>query len=176
MNAEPVFGPLTLNSFRPFGNNWKEDVDGPRVTQEDLAEIFYEVTLRTSRVAQWVRTCLPKEGDPKYIIDSSTGDKYLNHPIKMERIILGFCLVGTTLLSPFMLVCKAVSTVFHTVSFYHFRATRSFSLGLQKTGIEIVQTILYPVGLVGIAGASLYGQFFPRNGDKLTTSINRLFA
>lgn len=143
---------LTLNDFKPV-NSWTEDPDPNEV---------YDT------------------GGPMYIIDQSTGEKYLNHsPLAKLVVFLILATVGTP-------VCHTLSMIGHTayriaklMTGAHFWIPKENekAYSLKKRGLEAAEDLLKivtaPLVLCALEASAIYAFFRPLDGSKLYASFER---
>ncbi len=116
-------------------------------------------------------------GNPKFVIDRSTGKKYLNESksvIKFKCILLA---IGT----PFVHIPCAIGNMAYRVAIvssgYRFWSeegrNQCFSTNCLETSIDGLRVITQPVSFIGLEAASIYGLIKPRDGRKLYASIEK---
>lgn len=145
---------ITLKDFQPI-NTWKLEENGAKF-------LGY-----------------PYTNAPKFLIDNSTGRRYLNE----DKHIVGFKCFLVSLATPFLHpVASLVNVALRVVrlaTFFHFwvpddRETKyNFSARFKKAGKDLLRIIATPLGLLSLELAALYGLFRPYDGRKLCASIER---
>ncbi len=141
---------VTLRDFQPI-NTWKPDLDGQR----------------------W------SDGDPKHLIDMSTGRKYWNESKSCVGFKCFLLTLGTPIVHSIASLANVAYRIVKLISFSHFWITKgseksySFKERLKDAGKDLVRVITAPIVLVGLELAAIYGMFTPYNGRKLYASIER---
>jgi hypothetical protein len=147
---------LTLKHFNPY-SLWAED--------KNSSSKFYN-------------------GASQYIVDTSTGDKYLNE----DRGVIWFKCALLTLGTPFVhTIAAVVLTVINLVkllSFYHFwkelenneYGTKDYNFQRRclDAGTDLLRIILAPISVILLELAAVWGMIAPRDGRKLYASTEQL--
>jgi len=167
--------PLTINDFRPCCNGWHEDTSGIKVNHAEGSTSckVFEIIKAFHSLEHL------KEGSPLFIIDKSTGHRYINTPKERLRDN-NFVTMAVSILSlPTMILNISVMKTLRVVSFYHFwkdsEVTLTLSDRLKSTAADIARVVALPLAILGLTLSPVYGLISPRNGEKMFTSIQRAF-
>ncbi len=123
--------------------------------------------------------CCPNHrGQPKFLIDESTGRKYLN---ESKGCVRGKCILlslGTPFVHPIVSIANIVYRVLKIISFANFWLPKEgdnydFKGRLKDTGIDLARIVLTPITIIALELSSIYGWFSPYNGRKLYATIER---
>lgn len=144
---------LSLKDFQPI-NHWDVDVNGEKFDRRYI-----------------------ERGTPKFIIDASTGKRYLNESTVVIRIKCGLLVLGTPLFhvpSGIGNIAYRAAIVFTGYHFWsHKRKNKSFSANCLATSRDGLRIIAQPFSIIGLEAASIYGIFNPHDGRKLYASIEK---
>lgn len=118
--------------------------------------------------------------EPQFIIDKSTGRRYLNESKGWIRFKCFWITLGTPLIHGFMSIVNIIYRVFKTLlggEFWFWRVgfSYNFKARIINVGIDLLRIVLTPIALLGLQLASLYGVFNPLDGRKLYTMIERCY-
>ena len=163
---------ITLGNSQPIKHGWKVDVDGEKW--------------------EYGEEC----GLPKYIIDQSTGEKYLNESEEVVRIKCGLLFFGTFIVHPLASVIKIYNLLtsshfcddkgkgtdsIDSVVCSHFginkngkKSNYNFTARLADAGIDFLRIIATPFSILALLFATLYGLYSPYDGRKLYATIERV--
>lgn len=144
---------MTSVNLRDFqlSNQWELDSDGPK----------------------W------SDGDPKYLIDKTTGRKYWNESKDCVRFKCFLLTLGTPIVHSIASLVNMAHRIMKLVTFSHFRMDKegeksySFKERLKDAGKDLLRVVTTPIAFVGLELAAIYGMFSPYNGRKLYASIER---
>lgn len=145
---------ITLNHFRLF-SDWDVDVSGDK---------FYS-------------------GKPKFIIDTSTGDKYFNEDKDVIWFKCALLTLGTPLVHAVAAIVTALANLARLITFYHFwktlddkkdhKATYDFGTRFLDAGRDVFHVLFAPISVVLLELSAVIGLFSPRDGRKLYASTER---
>ena len=142
---------LTLRDFQ-LCTDWREEVDGEKFLDET----------------------------PKYIIDQSTGRKYLNESDALVRFkFVIFAIAGTPVVHSLSLACHVVYRIAKLITASHFwiykenESEYSFTCRLEDAAVDLLKVAMAPLVLIGLELSAVYGIFNPRDGRKLFASLER---
>lgn len=115
---------------------------------------------------------------PRYVIDESTGEKYLNESFSTLRQKLALAFVGSVFLQPLLITCQVALSVLKIISCYPMWAEGD-ELSLQDRvvdmGKEACKVALSPLVLTMLIISPLWGMVFPNDGRKLYASTELYF-
>jgi len=140
-------------------------------------------------VSQWsveengekFQNCCPSHGgQPKWLIDGSTGRKYLNESKGCVRTKCILLTLGTPLYHSIAAMAMVVSKIFRVITFANFWLPKegdgyNFKGRLKDVGKDVAGIFLLPLAIVGLELSNIYGWISPYNGRKLYASIERVF-
>lgn len=138
-------------------NDWEVDQEGPK--WYDSSKKIYE---------------------PKFIIDKSTGRRYLNETPGWIRFKCFWLTLGTPLIHGFMASVNIIYRIFKTLigaQFWLIRREPSYNFKARviDVGVDMLRIVLTPLALIGLQFAAIYGMFNTRDGRKLYATIERLY-
>ncbi len=145
---------VTFRDFQPI-NNWTLESGGERCS------------------------CEVHRGQPKFLIDQTTGRKYYNQPEEEVRYRCFVLALATPIVYSIISVANIARRILNLVTLSHFwiekEGETKYSLleRLADAGKDILRIVAAPVSIVGLELASLYGWFRPYDGRKLYASIER---
>ena len=146
---------LSYNHFHPY-SLWTVDKTGPA---------FYN-------------------GKKQFIIDSRTGDRYLNEDLPVIWFKCFLLSVGTPIIHTMAAIVKVVFNLLKLISFYDFWKTIDDSSKENKAnynltkrsfdaGSNVLNIVFAPIAVLLLEFAALYGMIMPRGGRKLYASLER---
>jgi len=137
---------LILKDFQPL-NIWEVDTNGK----------------------QW-----PK-GGAKFLVDTSTGRKYLKEDTSLIRKKCAALVLGTLVIQSVTAILNIATRVFAIVKLLCFwQGELTFKARLLETRDHFLKIIATPFALIGMLFASMYGVIRPYDGRKLYASMERL--
>jgi hypothetical protein len=146
---------VTLKDFQPI-NHWKLDLDGK----------IYPCGEGGKKV-------------PQFIIDQTTGRRYLNESRKVVGIKCFLLTLATPCVHPVASIANVAYRILKLISFSHFwinkggEAKYNFKARLADAGIDLLRIVATPISIIGLELAAFYGCFRPYDGRKLYASIER---
>lgn len=126
------------------------------------------------------------DGKKVNVIDSSTGDKYVNDERNTIRLKCTMLLFSVPIMHGFIALLDIVIRLMKCLSFYHFwkiKKGRVSTISIPQPGLsvraysfvlDLVHIILAPICLICMELSALYGLFLPNNGRKLYNNFERL--
>lgn len=146
---------LSLKHFHPY-SIWATDQTGP---------YFYN-------------------GKKKFIVDSSTGDKYLNENSPVIWFKCFLLAVGTPIVHAMAAIVKVIFNLLKLISFYDFWKTieddnkenkSDYNLAKRTldAGSNVINILFAPIAVLLLECSALYGLIMPRDGRKLYASFER---
>lgn len=127
-----------------------------------------------------------RDGKKVNVIDSSTGDKYVNDERNTIRLKCTMLLFSVPIMHGFIALLDIVIRLMKCLSFYHFWKIKkgrvstisipqpSLSVRAYSFVLDLVHIILAPICLICMELSALYGLFLPNNGRKLYNNFERL--
>ncbi len=124
-------------------------------------------------------------GKKRFIVDSRTGDKYLNEDLPVIWLKCFLLSVGTPIVHAVAAVVKIVFNLLKLISLYDFwkkiddsnkenKANYNFTKRSLDAGSNILNIVFAPIAVILLEFAALYGMITPRDGRKLYASLERL--
>lgn len=139
---------VTLKDFQPV-NEWKLDSKGEKF----------------------------RSGEPVYLIDQSTGRKYLNEDQDIVRFKCLLLSIGTPFVHAVAGLLNVAYRILKLVTFSHFWMNNQTKYNLKErfsdAGSDLLKIIATPISYFALELAALYGLFRPYDGRKLYASIER---
>lgn len=124
--------------------------------------------------------CKEHKGLAKFIIDQTTGKRYLNESRLCVRIKCLMLLVGTPVIHPIMAICNIAFRILKLVTFSHFWAEKdgesTYNLQERRADAkkDILRTVATPFSIIALEFAALYGVFRPYDGRKIYASLEKI--
>lgn len=119
-------------------------------------------------------------GQPMYLIDNTTGRRYLNESKTIVRIKCFLLTLGTPLAHPFVSIINIAYRILKLISLSHFWIEKkneekkyNFKARSADAGYDLLRIFATPVSIVCLELAALYGCFRPYDGRKLYASLER---
>ncbi len=120
-------------------------------------------------------------GEKAYIVDSRTGDKYLNEDLCVIRFKCALLTIGTPIVHTIAAVTHMLYNAVKLLSFYHFWKTlddvkeNQSDYGLNQrvsdAKSDAFHILFAPINILLLECAALYGMLLPHNGRKLYASL-----
>lgn len=144
---------IQWRDFQPV-NNWIPDVKGEK----------------------W--GCCAEQAEPKFLMDESTGRKYLNESKGIVRFKCILLTLGTPFVHPIASLFNAAYRIIKIVSLSHFWLPRAekgyhFKARVLSACKDLLRVVAWPLTIVGLELAAIYGWIRPYDGRKLYASIER---
>jgi hypothetical protein len=144
---------VTLKDFQPI-NNWKVDSEGEKFV-----------------------CCPAHRGAPRFLIDETTGRRYLNESSGVVGFKCFLLTLGTPFVHPLAMIANLAYRILKIVTLSHFWAARyekyTFEERLTELGKDLLRIVANPIAIVGLELAAIYGWFRPYDGRKLYATIER---
>jgi hypothetical protein len=147
---------IVRGDFQLF-NRWKVDTDGERYRSGEFGKL----------------------GEPKYLIDQTTGRKYGNETKGTVRLKCFLLCFGTPIAHSVAAVINVIYRIVKLVTLSHFWIAKSgerkynFTARLADAGKDVLRILLQPFSIIGLELSALFGVFTPYNGRKLYATIER---
>jgi len=146
---------VSLGDFKPL-SKWEIDYDGEKF-----------------------KSSFGDEDNPKYIIDTATGRRYLNESRRVIRIKCAIIALGTPFIHIPCGVLNMVVRIAKLFTGYHFwplkqnAPVKGFTNNCLEFSKDELRIITQPFSIIGLQIASFYGIFNPYDGRKLYATIER---
>lgn len=138
-----------LSDFVP-SSSWEPDVNGPKY---------------------WYG------GTPKYIIDGATGRRYLNESEDLVKYKCELLSAATPIVHTITGAVQAGVLLGKILTLSHFSTAPTAPTASEQwanAGKDLLRIVAFPVAMIGLECAAIYGIFQPYNARKIYTSIERL--
>lgn len=117
----------------------------------------------------------------RYIVDSRTGDKYLNEDLSVIRFKCALLTLGTPIVHTLAAIAHMVYNLVKLLSFYHFWKTlndvkeNQSGDSLEKRSLDVKSDVFHilfaPINILLLEFSALYGVLMPHNGRKLYANL-----
>ena len=122
--------------------------------------------------------------EAKFIIDSRTGDKYLNEDLATIRYKCFLLSLGTPLVHAIAAIIKVIFNLLKLAFLYDFwktadetnkenKAGYHFTNRALDAGTNLLHIAFTPIAILLLECSALYGIIMPRNGRKLYANLER---
>ena len=116
---------------------------------------------------------------PKYILDQTTGRRYLNESKGTVRMKCFLLLLGTPIVHSIGLIVNVAYRALRLLTLYHFWKDigedihYDFGARVYDAGTDFLRICTSQIAFFGLQVAALYGVLTPYNGRKLYATIER---